>query len=51
MSPPNRLLSADIGRHFAVAYTAGALIGPDLEKLKPFYDELIAEYLPAELRW
>ena len=27
------------------------LIGPDLEKLKPFYDELIAEYLPTELRW
>ena len=24
---------------------------PDLEKLKPFYEELIAEYLPAELRW
>ena len=24
---------------------------PDLEKLKPFYKELIAEYLPAELSW
>jgi inositol oxygenase len=24
---------------------------PDLEKLKPYYEELIAEYLPAELRW
>jgi inositol oxygenase len=24
---------------------------PDLEKLRPFYEELIAEYLPAELRW
>jgi len=24
---------------------------PDVERLKPFYDELIAEYLPAELRW
>jgi inositol oxygenase len=24
---------------------------PDFEKLKPFYEELIAEYLPAELRW
>ena len=21
------------------------------EKLRPFYEELIAEYLPAELRW
>jgi inositol oxygenase len=24
---------------------------PDVDRLKPFYDELIAEYLPAELRW
>ena len=24
---------------------------PDVEKVKPFYDELIAEYLPAELSW
>ena len=24
---------------------------PDVEKLRPFYEELIAEYLPAELRW
>ena len=24
---------------------------PDLEKLRPFYVDLIAEYLPAELRW
>jgi inositol oxygenase len=24
---------------------------PDVEKLKPYYQELIAEYLPAELRW
>jgi inositol oxygenase len=24
---------------------------PDVEKLKPFYDELIAEYFPAELCW
>jgi inositol oxygenase len=24
---------------------------PDLEQLKPYYQELIAEYFPAELRW
>jgi inositol oxygenase len=24
---------------------------PDLEKLKPYYDELISEYFPAGLRW
>jgi inositol oxygenase len=24
---------------------------PNLKELKPFYDELIAEYFPAELRW
>jgi inositol oxygenase len=24
---------------------------PDVEKLKPWYDELIAEYFPEELRW
>jgi inositol oxygenase len=24
---------------------------PDVRKVKPFYDELIAEYFPAELRW
>jgi len=24
---------------------------PDVAKLKPFYDELIAEYFPKELRW
>jgi inositol oxygenase len=24
---------------------------PDVKQLKPFYDELIAEYFPAELRW
>jgi len=24
---------------------------PDVEKVKPFYDDLIAEYLPAKLRW
>jgi len=24
---------------------------PDVAKVKPFYDELIAEYFPAELRW
>jgi len=24
---------------------------PDVEKLKPWYDELIAEYFPKELRW
>ncbi|WP_261344361.1 MULTISPECIES: inositol oxygenase [Sorangium] len=24
---------------------------PDVERLKPFYKELIAEFLPAELRW
>ena len=24
---------------------------PDVKELKPFYDELIAEYFPAELRW
>ena len=24
---------------------------PDAQQLKPFYDELIAEYFPAELRW
>jgi inositol oxygenase len=24
---------------------------PDAEKLKPYYQELIAEYFPAELRW
>jgi hypothetical protein len=44
-------LSADIGRHFAVAYAAGALDRPQSRKAQPFYDELIAEYLPTELRW
>jgi inositol oxygenase len=24
---------------------------PDVEKLKPWYDELIAQYFPKELRW
>ena len=24
---------------------------PDVEKLRPFYDELIGEYFPASLRW
>ncbi|WP_433936476.1 inositol oxygenase family protein [Sorangium cellulosum] len=24
---------------------------PDVERLKPFYEDLIAEFLPAELRW
>jgi inositol oxygenase len=24
---------------------------PDLARLKPFYEGLIAEYLPVELRW
>jgi inositol oxygenase len=24
---------------------------PDVAKLKPFYDDLIAEYFPKELRW
>lgn len=24
---------------------------PDVKKLRPFYEELIAEYFPAELRW
>ena len=24
---------------------------PDVEALRPFYEELIAEYFPAELRW
>ena len=24
---------------------------PDVKELRPFYDDLIAEYLPAQLRW
>ena len=24
---------------------------PDLKKLRPFYEDLIAEYFPAELEW
>ena len=24
---------------------------PDLKKLRPFYEELIAEYFPATVRW
>jgi len=24
---------------------------PDVEKLRPFYDELIRQYFPATLRW
>ena len=24
---------------------------PDVKALKPFYEELIAEYFPAKLRW
>ena len=24
---------------------------PDLDELRPYYDELIREYFPAELRW
>jgi inositol oxygenase len=24
---------------------------PDVEKLKPYYQELIAEFFPPELRW
>ena len=24
---------------------------PDVEKLRPFYDDLINEYLPGKLRW
>jgi len=24
---------------------------PDVEKLRPFYEELIAEYFPAEIDW
>jgi inositol oxygenase len=24
---------------------------PDVQKLRPFYEELIAEYFPAKLRW
>ncbi|MBA3711382.1 MAG: hypothetical protein H0W76_02915 [Pyrinomonadaceae bacterium] len=24
---------------------------PDVKKLKPFYDDLIAEFFPSALRW
>ena len=31
--------------------TAKSDTKPDVEKLKPYYQELIAEFFPRELRW
>ena len=46
-----RMLPLGAGVQSRTTCTRRAAERPDVEKLKPFYDELIAEYLPAELRW